>query len=115
MSHDEASRKKNRQTNQVCAACFHLTIKTPKPNPEKNLAASRHVTRSASVFHHARFFAYLTQYVSPPDAYPLEHDSNPHQFPDLTQARKTGMEYAIGLSTQESGYAPDEAQLVTCI
>jgi len=82
---------------------------------QRKHAASRHVTRSVPVFHPAHSFAYLTQYVSPPDRNLPAYDTMPRQIPDLKLANETGMEYAIGLSTQKSGYVLDEAQLVTCI
>ncbi|WP_309837460.1 hypothetical protein [Caballeronia sp. LZ065] len=53
--------------------------------------------------------------MSPSDINLTARDSKVRQIPDFRRSFKTGMEYAIRLSTQTSGNEPDEAQLVTCI
>lgn len=57
----------------------------------------------------------MTQYVSPSDINLTARDSKLRQLPDFRRLFKTGMEYAIRLSTQTSGNEPGDAQPVTCI
>jgi hypothetical protein len=60
-------------------------------------------------------FADLTQVVSPSDLNLTVRDTGMRQIPDFRRPFKTGMDYAIRLSTQTPGNEPDEAQPVTCI
>ncbi|MDR5824421.1 hypothetical protein QCE64_28555 [Caballeronia sp. LZ043] len=53
--------------------------------------------------------------MSPSDIDLTARDSKLRQIPDFRRPFKTGMEYAIRLSTQTPGNEPDDAQPVTCI
>jgi hypothetical protein len=78
-----------------CAASCHLSIFRVPVTPD--------------------VFADLTQVVSPSALNLTVRDTGTRQIPDFRRPFKTGMEYAIRLSTQTPGNEPDEAQPVTCI